>query len=71
MGLYIIYALTILIGIYAVYINLPAIFQIGIPTNEMEIGRFFASFFPVIVGLFMIYFGVSSIYNLYKKEKDN
>ncbi len=71
MGLYLIYVLTVLIGIYALYTNLPVLFEIGIPKNEIETGRFFASFFPVVVGGFMVYFGISSIYNLYKKEKDN
>jgi len=71
MGLYLIYTLTFLIGLYAIYTNLPALFEIGIPQNEIETGRFFASFFPVIVGIFMIYFGISSIYNLHKKEKGN
>ena len=71
MGLYILYILTVLIGLYAVYMNLPALFEIGIPDNEIETGKFFASFFPVVVGIFMIYFGSSSIYNLYKRKKGN
>lgn len=69
MFVYFLYVLTILIGIYAVYMNLPALIEIGIPKNEIMFAKFMASFFPVVVGLFMIYFGSYSIYSLIKKSK--
>jgi uncharacterized BrkB/YihY/UPF0761 family membrane protein len=64
------YILTIIIGVYAVYVNLPALIEIGIPANTLEFSRFLVSLIPVAVGLFMIYFGISSIYTLFKKNKE-
>ncbi len=66
MGLYLLYILTIIIGLYALYVNIPALIEIGIPKNEIQFGKFMASFFPVVVGLFMIYFGSTSLYSLIK-----
>lgn len=68
---YLIYILTVLIGIYAVYTNLPALINIGIPNNQLEFGKFMVSLLPTLVGFFMIYFGVSSLYNLLKKKTKN
>lgn len=70
MSLYPIYILTILIGIYAVYMNAPVLFKINPFENELAMAKFFASFFPTVVEIFMIYFGVYSIYNLYKKKEE-
>jgi len=64
------YILTILIGIYAVYANLPVLINIGIPENLIEFGRFLVSLIPASVGFFMIYFGVSSLYSLIKKIRE-
>ncbi len=64
------YILTIVIGIYAVYVNLPALVNIGIPDNSIELGRFLVSLIPTLVGLFMIYFGISSLYSLFKKNRE-
>ena len=64
-----IYILTVLIGIYAVFVNIPALINIGIPSNEIEFGRFMASFFPTVVGLFMIWFGSTSLYSLLRKKE--
>ena len=68
--IYIIYILTILIGLYAVYSNLPVLINIGIPDNQLKLGKFLVSLFPTIVGFFMIYFGASSLYSLLKKNKE-
>ncbi len=64
------YLLTIAIGIYAIYTNLPVLIEIGIPQDSLQFSRFLVSLLPVVVGLFMIYFGISSLYNLYKKTKE-
>ena len=69
MLVYFLYILTVLIGIYAVSMNLPALLEIGIPRNEIMFAKFMTSFFPVVVGLFMVYFGSYSIYSLVKKSK--
>ena len=69
MFVYFLYILTVLIGIYAVLTNLPALLEIGMPKNETIFAKFMVSFFPVVVGLFMIYFGTTSIYSLVKKSK--
>lgn len=70
MSVYLIYMLTVAIGIYTVYINLPILFTIGIPQDETQFGRFASSFFPVLVGIFMIYFGLTSLYTLLKKRRE-
>ncbi len=64
------YILTIVIGVYAVYTNLPALINIGIPDNSIKFGRFLVSLIPASVGLFMIYFGISSLYTLFKKNRE-
>ena len=66
---YLIYTLTILIGIYAVYTNLPPLINIGIPDNQLKFGKFMVSVIPTFVGFFMIYFGASSLYSLLKNKK--
>jgi membrane-bound ClpP family serine protease len=71
MILILIYVLTLLIGIYAVFNNLPALFLIGIPTSDLKLAKFMVSLFPVIVGGFMIYFSITSLWDMYKKKKMN
>ncbi len=68
--IYIIYILTILIGLYAVYNNLPVLITIGIPDNQLKFGKLLISLLPTVVGFFMIYFGASSLYSLFKKNKE-
>lgn len=69
MFIYFLYILTILIGMYAIFTNFPALLEIGIPKNEIMFAKFLVSFLPIVVGLFMVYFGTSSIYSLIKKTK--
>ncbi|RUM59070.1 MAG: hypothetical protein DSY60_00490 [Persephonella sp.] len=66
---YLIYLLTIIIGIYVVYNNLPVLINIGIPDNQLKLGKFLVSLLPTVVGFFMIYFGISSFYSILNKNK--
>jgi hypothetical protein len=70
MVLILIYLITLIIGIYAVANNLPALFTIGLPTSELKFAKFMVSFFPVVVGLFMIYFSITGLIDIFKKKKE-
>jgi len=69
MSVYLIYILTIIIGIYAVYMNIPALFTIGIPDSQIKFAKFMVSLIPTVVGFAMIYFGITSLISLIKKNK--
>jgi len=69
MVLIFIYLITLIIGIYALFNNLPALFTIGIPTSELKFAKFMVSFFPTIVGLFMIYFSITSLIEMLRKKR--
>ncbi len=66
---YLIYLLTVLIGIYVVYNNLSVLINIGIPDNQLKLGKFLVSLLPTVVGFFMIYFGITSFYSILNKNK--
>lgn len=65
---YLIYIFTVIIGIYVFYNNITPLIEIGIPDNNLEFGKFMVSFLPAGVGAFMVYFGLTSLYSLIKKD---
>ncbi len=65
---YLIYILTILVGLYAFLTNFSALIVIGFPDNQLKLSKFMVSLFPTLIGLFMIYFGTTSLISLIKKK---
>ncbi|NPA51418.1 MAG: hypothetical protein GXO22_00795 [Aquificae bacterium] len=65
----ILYLLGILIGIYAVWNNLPALFTLNFSDFTLGVARFLMLAIPVGVGFFLIYMGILNIKELIQKEK--
>lgn len=64
------YTLGILIGIYAIWNNLPALFHINFTDPTLAIARILMLGIPVGVGLFLIYMGIVNIKDLIEKERN-
>jgi len=65
----VLYLLGILIGIYAIWNNLPALFDINFSDPTLGLARFLMLAIPVGVGIFLIYMGIMNIKELIQKEK--
>lgn len=63
------YILGILIGIYAIWNNLPALFDLNFKDPTVGFARFLMLIIPIGVGFFLIYMGIVNIKELVEKEK--
>lgn len=64
----ILYILGILIGLYAVFNNLPNIFKVDFSDPTLALGKILVSLFPVIAGLVIIYVSSYNLYLSFKKK---
>ncbi len=64
----ILYILGILIGLYAVFNNLPNIFKVDFSDLTLALGKILVSLFPVIAGLVIIYVSSYNLYLSFKKK---
>lgn len=63
----ILYLLGIVIGLYAIFNNLPYIFKVDFSDPMLALGKILVSLFPVIAGTVIVYV---SAYNLYLSFKN-
>ena len=66
----ILYFLGIIIGLYAIFNNLPYIFKVDFSDPTLAIGRILISLFPVIAGAVIVYVSTYNLYLSFKNKSD-
>lgn len=67
----VLYILGIIIGLYAIFNNLPYIFKTNFSDPGLAIAKILASLFPVIAGGVIVYVSGYNLYLSFKKKDES
>jgi uncharacterized membrane protein len=67
----VLYILGIIIGLYAIFNNLPYIFNVNFSDPELAIAKILVSLFPVIAGVVIVYVSGYNLYLSFKKKDES
>jgi hypothetical protein len=67
----VLYILGIVIGLYAIFNNLPYIFNVNFSDPGLAIAKFLVSLFPVIAGGVIVYVSGYNLYLSFKKKDES
>jgi hypothetical protein len=67
----VLYVLGIIIGFYAIFNNLPYIFNINFSDPGLAIAKILVSLFPVIAGGVIVYVSGYNLYLSFKKKDES
>mgnify|MGYP007094570258 CR=1 FL=1 len=62
------YLLGIVIGLYAIFNNLPYLFKVNFSDPTIAIAKILTSLFPVIAGLVIVYVSGYNLFLSFKKK---
>lgn len=64
----VLYVLGIIIGLYAIFNNLPYIFNVNFSDPSLAVAKILVSLFPVIAGGVILYVSGYNLYLSFKKK---